>query len=73
MIVKLEFDLPEEQSEFELAIDASNYALVIYEIDQWLRSGIKYAPEGQTDDYTAALEKAREKLHELIFEYGIKI
>jgi hypothetical protein len=43
MTGKLEFNLPEERDEFDLAINGWKYKSVLAEFDNYLRSKVKYA------------------------------
>jgi hypothetical protein len=61
----LEFDLPNDSEEFRLASTASDMYNTLWEMDQWLRSAIKYAPDSMSDDTMCALEQCREKLYEI--------
>lgn len=64
--VILEFDLPNEKSEFEDAIHGTDYSIIIEELDNWLRSKIKHEnlPELELDTF----QKCRDKLRELRYE-----
>jgi len=42
MKATLEFDLPEEQSEFDLCCDATKLSIVISELNNELRNHLKY-------------------------------
>ena len=55
----LEFNLPEENQEFELHTKASKMYCTLWEFDQWLRSEIKYNGKEQ-------YEPVREKLREFM-------
>ena len=55
----LEFELPEDKQDFELVNSASKMYCIIWEIDQYLRSEIKY--NGKEE-----FEPIREKLYELM-------
>ena len=68
----LEFTLQDEQSDFELATDGYKWQLVAWELDQWLRSQIKYAPEEMSQDTFDAFEQCRDKLHEIKRDYILK-
>jgi len=68
----LKFTLPDEQSDFELATDGYKWQLVAWELNQWLRSQIKYAPEEMSQDVYDAFEQSREKLHEIKRDYILK-
>jgi hypothetical protein len=38
----LEFDLPDDQEEFELASQAHRYSGSLYQIDSWMRNQVEY-------------------------------
>ena len=74
MEVILKFNLPEEQSEFDMATDGARTHSVLWEMDQWLRTQYKYMPdEGYSEDRYDAYYEARQKLGEIMFEYGVKL
>jgi hypothetical protein len=62
----LKFNLPEDNTEFELATQASNMHSVLWDLDQWLRSNTKYAPDSMPEDEYKAYERCRETLRELM-------
>lgn len=62
----LEFNLPEDQDDFNYATNGFNYYMVLVEMDQWLRSEYKY--NGKEDMY-----EVREKLREIYLENNVKI
>jgi hypothetical protein len=62
----LEFDLPDEKFEFNYAIKGVNYSLVIDDLENWIRSKVKY-----TDQTTFTLEELREKLNEYKRNNGV--
>jgi hypothetical protein len=62
----LKFNLPEDNTEFELATQASNMYSVLWDLDQWLRSNTKYAPDSMPEDEYKAYERCRETLRELM-------
>lgn len=63
MRVTLSFKLPEEQEEFELAQKAGHLSGVIDNLDNYLRSKIKY--EDHPEAIHAIYEEIRSKLWEL--------
>jgi coproporphyrinogen III oxidase len=74
MEVILKFNLPEEQSEFDMATNGARTHSVLWEMDQWLRTQYKYMPdEGYSEDKYDAYYEARQKLGEIMFEYGVKL
>lgn len=67
----LEFNLPEDQSDFQAAINGSNYKSAIWEYDQWLRSEMKY---GELDKKIyEAYDTCRKKLRNILEEDNLFI
>ena len=66
MKATLEFNLPEEQEDFNHATNGFNYYMALVEMDQWLRSEYKY-------NGVEAMYEVREKLREIILENNVKI
>jgi hypothetical protein len=60
---RLEFELPDESSEFKRAVYASSMASVIHHFDNYLRSRLKY--EELDTEVEKAVQRARDHLHEL--------
>jgi hypothetical protein len=69
----LEFELPEEKSDFDLAVQGADWFFVAWKMDQWLRGQIKHAPEFMSDDTYKAFEQCREKLRSLSAEYKLDL
>jgi hypothetical protein len=69
----LEFNLPEDQTEYQMVNDASKVFNVIWDMKQWLRSQTKYATDSMSDDTYKAFEECREKLNELMNENNIEL
>ena len=68
----LEFNLPEDHIEFELAVNGSKMHSVLWEMDQWLRAQYKYMPDSEySEDKYNTFEKCREHLRELMIENGL--
>ena len=69
----LEFNLPEDHIEFEMAVNGSKMHSVLWEMDQWLRAQYKYMPDSEySEDKYNTFEKCREHLREIMFENGVK-
>jgi hypothetical protein len=47
MKATLEFNLPEDHIEFELAVNGPKMHSVLWEMDQWLRQQYKYMPDSE--------------------------
>jgi len=68
---KLEFNLPDEESEFLIASKAMSWALTVWDIDQKLREWLKYGHEFKNPD--DALEEARKILYEILDERNLSL
>ncbi len=64
--VTIEFDSFEESEEIRLALDGGKWKNTVWEIDQYLRSEIKYPNESVSEETITALEKVREELRDII-------
>jgi hypothetical protein len=63
----LEFDLPDDKIEYELANNAAKMYSVLWDLDQWLRAQYKYMPDAEySEDKYNTYEKCRETLRELM-------
>jgi hypothetical protein len=71
--VILEFDPNEEREDMESAINGWKWKMLVWDLDQHLRSELKYNPDNLTDGAYEAVEKIREKLHELKSESGLSL
>ena len=60
----LEYFLPEENSDFQAAINGENYRSAISEFDQLLRSEMKY--KELTDDTYKAYDFCRKELRKIL-------
>ena len=73
MKATLEFNLPEDQAEYDLCNKAYLMEIVITEMNEWLRSQTKYAPDDMHPERYNALVFCRGKFHKLINEYNLEI
>jgi hypothetical protein len=69
----LEFNLPDDDQEYDLANNALNFWRVLYELDQELRAKTKYAPDDLPQDKYDAYQEIRDKLHELMRESHVDL
>ena len=70
----LEFDLnePDDREAHKRAVKSLDLVLALWDIDQYLRSQIKYGNETEiTDEQYKILEETRTKLHQILSEYNI--
>ena len=73
MQAQLIFNLPEDNEEFQDAINGSKFGTLIWDFDQYLRHQIKYAPDDAPEDAYKAYVEIREKLHEMLTENNLSI
>ena len=72
----LTFNLPEEQSDFNLASNASKWYLIAWDMDQFLRNKIRYPEDtgdnkGKSDEYYQALQEVRDAFWENMNDRGL--
>ena len=66
MKATLEYNLPEDQDDFNYANNGFNYYMALVEMDEWLRAEYKYNDKEE-------LYEVREKLRQIIFENNVKL
>jgi hypothetical protein len=71
MKAKLTFQLPEDQIEFDLAVQGSKMYSALWDISQELRQLWKY--EQLKDDEFKMVERIRDKFHEILDENQIRL
>jgi hypothetical protein len=70
--VILEFDPFEDKYEMESALNGTKWRGLLWDLDQYLRSELKYNDKLNGEAYDA-VEKIREKLHELKNDEGLTL
>lgn len=68
----LEFNLPEDQSEYDLAINGIKYYSALSDIREWLRRRLKYESELMTPPYRAAFEEMQEEFFNILQSSGVE-
>jgi len=63
--IELAFDLPEEKSNYEVTVHAMDFALVCWDLDNYLKFAI--------DNREQNLQPIRDKLHELMADRGVSL
>ena len=71
----LEFDLDErfDVEAHKRAVKSLDLAMVLYDMDQYLRAQTKYAPDSMPSEVYDALIETRDKLHEIMSERSIDL
>ena len=67
----LEFDLPDDQHEFELAIQGAAMYSALWDISQELRTMTKYEELNEAEWNIA--ERIREKFYDILSENNVKL
>ena len=62
----LEFNLPEEQEQFEDASNGWKWQHAIWQLDQYLRTKTKYASDDDSPESVNAFQEARDELHRIL-------
>jgi len=70
--VTIEFDPAEDLEEMESALNGWKWKMLVWDLDQHLRSKLKW-DDKLTGEAYEAVEKIREKLHELRSESGLSL
>lgn len=72
MKATLTFELPEEQIDFQDAVDGSNFKLVLWKLDRHCRAKVKYASDMTNDEVLDTYEEIREKIRFFCDEMNVK-
>ena len=62
----IEFELPEDQEEYEMANNASKMYMALWDIKQLFRSTLKYNPAGLNDEQLEQWEAMRGEFFEIL-------
>ena len=69
----LEFILPEDKTEFDTATKAIDWAILAWDIDQYIRNRLKYQTEKlDTSSAKEELELLRNELYDLMKNDGLQ-
>lgn len=69
----LEFELPEEEEEYQMANNASRMYLALWEIKKLFRSELKYNSNGLTDIELEQWEIIQGEFYVILDNYNIKL
>lgn len=71
----LEFDLniPDDIAAHKRAVKALDMAIALYDIEQYLRTQTKYAPDSMPKEVYNALDEVRDKFYEILNDRNIDI
>lgn len=69
----LEFNLPEEQEYFEDASNGWKWQHAMWQLDQFLRTKVKYASDDASEESINAFQEARDELHRILNEENLEM
>jgi len=71
----LEFNLdePEDEIAYMRCVKAKDMALALWDVDQYLRGEIKYAPDSMSDEVYKKLQEVRNNLSHIMSKYSIDL
>ena len=71
----LEFNLEDSADEvaYIRAVKSTKLAIALWDMDQYLRSQIKHAPDSMSSEVYGALQEVRDKLHEIMSDNSIDL
>ena len=69
----LEFNLTEEQEQFEDAVNGWKWSHAMWTLDQFLRAKTKYASDDAHEESIKAFEEARDELHRILNEENLEM
>ena len=71
----LEFNLDEQDDKMahSRAIKSLDMALALWSMDEYLRGGIKHAPDSMPAEVYVMLQSVRDKLHQTMSKYNIDL
>lgn len=65
----LQYELPQEEAEHRIAVQARDMLFTLTELDRWLRNEIKHGE--RPADETRGLQRCRDKLWDLIDDNNV--
>jgi hypothetical protein len=69
----IEFELPEDQEEYEMANNASKMYMALWDIRQLLRSKLKYNSDGLNDEQLEQWEAMRGNFFDILDNNDLKL
>lgn len=73
MKATIEFELPEDQDQYEIANNASKMYLALWDIKQLLRSKLKYNPDGLNSEQLTQWEIMQDEFFEILDNNDLKL
>ncbi len=67
----LKFDLPIDKDNYTAASKGMDYWFCLWDLDQWLRSEIKYNDQNKSAEVINVLETVREELYDIMNDHNV--
>jgi len=71
MEATLQFNLPDDEEQFNVAVKSMEWALLVWDVDQIIRTLLKYH-SGEYETGVLALEHMQEEIRNLMEEKGLQ-
>ncbi len=62
-----------DSTDFGYAFNGLNFLMSLWDLDQWLRTQVKYNYEAHTEDAINAFDAVRDKLREVMEEHDVHL
>lgn len=69
----LEFELPDDQLEYEMAVNAEKMYSALLRIKKLIRAEVKHNPDGLTDAELKQWEIMQEEFYDILDNYNLKL
>ena len=69
----LEFKLPDDQQEYELAVNAEKMHSALFDIKQLIRAKLKYNPDGLPDAELKQWEIMQDEFYCILDDHNLKL
>ena len=69
----LEFNLPEDQTEYQIANDASKVFSVLWDMKHFLRNKVKYASDQMPQESYNTFVQCRDELNDILLHYKLDL
>ena len=72
-IIEFNLDDSADMQAYLRAVKSTKLAITLWEMDQYLRSQTKYAPDSMPEEVYKSLQQTRDKLHEIMSDNSIDL
>ena len=72
-IIEFNLDDSADMQAYLRAVKSTKLAITLWEMNQYLRSQTKYAPDSMPEEVYKSLQQTRDKLHEIMSDNSIDL